>query len=135
MFIDRQARRLGDLTGGTLVVKERAAVSLDTLLTQPTQSSHPFYASRSSSVQTSTNDEDKPFTPSIPNLHLLTQEDYDLIQEFLRRRRELGSDSRQRLCNRLTTGISTRLSITVATANQEQFLEQVVHEYRQLAKS
>lgn len=136
MFIDRQARRLGDLTGGTLVVKERAAVSLDTLLTQTTQPPHPFYASRSSSVQTNNNDKDEPepFTPSIPNLHLLTQEDYDLIQEFLRRRRELGTDSRQRLGNRLATGISNRLTITVAPANQEQFLEQVVHEYRQLAK-
>src|SRR5215212_8679954 len=33
MFVDRRARRLGDLAGGTLVVKERRAVTLESLTT------------------------------------------------------------------------------------------------------
>src|SRR5689334_8462745 len=32
MFIDRRARRLGDLAGGTLVVKERRGVTLESLV-------------------------------------------------------------------------------------------------------
>ncbi|NJN68276.1 MAG: RDD family protein [Chloroflexaceae bacterium] len=90
MFIDQRSRRLGDLAGGTLVVKDRVAVSLESLVaqTRPLELVPPGPGPTLEEAAGAA-----PFTPTVPNLHLLTRDDYELVQEFLRRRRELGRES------------------------------------------
>src|SRR5690242_21326471 len=107
MFVDRRARRLGDLTAGTLVVKERRGVTLESLTTpaivplaQPGEPAQP---------------------PTLPNIHMLNDRDYNLIQEFLRRRGELGREARVRLGAQLASGLQTRLGLPQG-GDAERFL-------------
>jgi uncharacterized RDD family membrane protein YckC len=117
MFIDRRARRLGDLAGGTIVVKERAAVSLESLTARAETLPMPPLS--------------EALPPNmLPNLHTLSDTDYDLIQEFLRRRKELGSESRQRLGWQLAQGLNTRIGVRVNFGDQESFLERLARDYR-----
>ncbi len=117
MFIDKRARRLGDLAGGTLVVKERGAVSLDSLTAHATAQMTDLPAS------------DEPVTLQIPNLHRLTDDDYNLVQEFLRRRKDLGRESRFKLGAQLADGLRARLDLP-PDIHHEPFLEHVAYEYR-----
>jgi hypothetical protein len=61
---------------------------------------------------------------------MLTTEEYDMIQEFLRRRRELNGQSRAQLGTRLASQISERLQLSYERGEQEQFLTRVANEYR-----
>ncbi|HEU4327831.1 MAG TPA: RDD family protein [Roseiflexaceae bacterium] len=116
MFIDRQARRLGDLAAGTLVVKERRAVTLESL-TAPSASLPQFPA-------------DQPLPQlTLPNMHLLNNQDYELVQEFLRRRGELGREARLRLGAQLADGIKGRLGLP-REGEPEGFLQLVALEYQ-----
>lgn len=129
MFIDRRARRLGDLAGGTLVVKDRVAVSLESLvaraeLRDPAAPPHPRVAEGPAPVE--------PFTPTVPNLHRFTREDYELVQEFLRRRRELGRESRLHLGRQLAESIGSRLGVALRRGDEERFLEHAADEYHRL---
>lgn len=114
MFIDRRARRLGDLAAGTLVVKERQNVTLDSLLT-------------SSPIATQPTNEGQQLT--LPNIELLTPQDYQLIQEFLQRRSELSRDARLRLSVQLGNGIQSRLGLPTG-GDSERFLQYVVAQYQ-----
>lgn len=135
MFVDRRSRRLGDLAGGTLVVKDRAPVSLEGLKSQSLEHKAATGATRLLSTDSPAPDNDSStFTPSIPNLHLLTNDDYDLVQEFLRRRSELGRESRERLGRQLVERLGSRLAISVSPSNSESFLEHLVSEYRLLRR-
>jgi uncharacterized RDD family membrane protein YckC len=115
MFIDRRARRLGDLAGGTLVVKERRGVTLESL-TAPAAAPpvQPGLALQQ---------------PTLPNVHLLNDQDYTLIQEFLRRRGELGHDARMRLGAQLASGLQARLGLPQG-GDAERFLQYVANEYQ-----
>ncbi len=117
MFIDSRSRRLGDLAAGTLVVREQRAVTLESLTT------------RAEPLALPPRPADAPNTPLLPNLHLLTNGDYDLVQEFLRRRSELGPDSRARLGSQLADTLRQRLGVPLS-GNPELFLEHLVREYR-----
>jgi uncharacterized RDD family membrane protein YckC len=115
MFVDRRARRLGDLAGGTLVVKERRSVTLESLtapavapLTQAGEPAQP---------------------PTLPNVHMLNDQDYNLVQEFLRRRNELGRDARLRLGVQLAGGLQARLGLPQG-GDAERFLQYVAAEYQ-----
>jgi uncharacterized RDD family membrane protein YckC len=114
MFIDRRARRLGDLAGGSLVVKDRGAVSLESLtkVAEPLPLELPATANL-----------------SLPNLHTVSDEDYDLVQDFLRRRNDLSRESRQRLGTQLANGLRSRLGLP-AEGYGELFLETFAREYR-----
>jgi uncharacterized RDD family membrane protein YckC len=118
MFIDPRARRLGDLTGGTMVVKEQHAVSLEHLTARAEQ-----FAPQPSQAAASGLD-------VLPNIHILSDTDYNLVQEFLRRRNELGRESRNRLGTQLATGIRSRLGVPESDEDYELFLERVAHDYR-----
>lgn len=142
MFVDRHARRLGDMAAGTLVVKEDAAVTLDKLVSRATTNSapppHPSptpadpLATIALDQQT---EPSEPFVPTIPNLTLVKQSDYDLVQEFLRRRTELGKESRQTLGTQLAEKLLQRLGITIESSHShERFLEHLAEEYRQLVR-
>jgi uncharacterized RDD family membrane protein YckC len=115
MFIDRRARRLGDLAAGTLVVKERRGVTLESLTTP------------ANVPLASPGDTARP--PTLPNLHLLRDQDYDLIQEFLRRRGELGREPRLRLGGQLASGLQARLGLR-QDGDAERFLQHLAAEYQ-----
>jgi uncharacterized RDD family membrane protein YckC len=115
MFVDRRARRLGDLAGGTLVVKERRGVTLESL-TAP--ASAPAARPGEPAQQ-----------PTLPNVHLLNDQDYNLVQEFLRRRSELGRDARMRLGGQLASGLQARLGLP-QSSDAERFLQYVAAEYQ-----
>ena len=121
MFVDRRARRFGDLAGGTLVVKERRGVTLESLTAQssiplpPTQPGQPLQQ------------------PTLPNVHLLNDQDYNLVQEFLRRRTELGRDARSRLGGQIASGLQARLGLPQG-GDAERFLQYVAAEYQLLKR-
>src|SRR5262245_9624512 len=115
MFVDRRARRLGDLAGGTLVVKERRGVTLESL-TAPAAAPA---AQLGAAAQ----------LPTLPNVHLLNDQDYNLVQEFLRRRSELGRDARTRLGAQLASGLQARLGLPQG-GDAERFLQYVTAEYQ-----
>lgn len=115
MFVDRRARRLGDLVGGTLVVKERHGVTLESLAARG-----PLPPARPGEPQPQ---------PTMPNLDQLNDQDYDLVQEFLRRRGELGRDARLRLGAQLASGLQARMGLPQG-GDAERFLEHAVAEYQ-----
>jgi uncharacterized RDD family membrane protein YckC len=112
MFIDSRSRRLGDLAAGTLVVKSRRDITLDSLASAMPP---PFTANG-------------PTPTTLPNLHLLNRDDYNLVQEFLRRRDELAPDVQQRLGAQLATRLRTRLELPPDEAD-ERLIERVAVEY------
>ena len=117
MFIDKRARRLGDLAAGTLVVKNQQALSLDSLTAEPALAAIPPRPS------------DAPDTPLLPNLHLVSQAEFDLVNEFLRRRNELGPEPRFRLGSDLAGKLRSRLGVG-NNGHHELFLEHFVREFR-----
>ena len=121
MFVDRRARRLGDLTAGTLVVKERRGVTLESL-TAPSVAPLPQAPPGTPDRQ-----------PTLPNIQLLNDQDYTLIQEFLRRREELGREARARLGTQLASGLQARLGLPQG-GDAERFLQFVAAEYQLLKR-
>jgi uncharacterized RDD family membrane protein YckC len=115
MFVDRRARRLGDLAGGTLVVKERRGVTLESLTT-PT-------------LRPATRPGEPAQEPTLPNVHMLNDRDYNLVQEFLRRRSELGREARVRLGGQLASGLQARLGLPQG-GDAERFLQYIAAEYQ-----
>lgn len=119
MFIDRRARRLGDLAGGTLVVKERQGVTLESLV-------------RGSVPAPPPNAGPLP-EPTMPGIELVNEQDYTLIQEFLRRRGELGRDARLRLGAQLAGGLKSRMGLPLG-GDAESFLQAVAGDYQLLRR-
>lgn len=117
MFADRRSRRLGDFAAGSLVVREGTAISLESL----TQSATP--------VVVPPRLPDAPPTPLLPNLHLISPEQYDLAQDFLRRRAELEATRRTNLATRLAHSLRNQIGLT-SDGSPELFLEHFVREYR-----
>ncbi len=117
MFADRRARRLGDLAAGTLVVREGAAVSLDQLAALSAPALIPPRAP------------DAPPTPLLPNLERIAAADYELAQDFLRRRARLGPEARARLASQLAAALRARLGLPDSGA-PEPLIEHLVREYR-----
>ncbi|NWG22515.1 MAG: RDD family protein [Chloroflexi bacterium] len=115
MFIDRRARRLGDLASGTLVVRERADVTLETLV-------------REAATPPVPDPDDE--AAGLPDISGLTAYDYALLREFLDRRSDLAPPVRRRLATRLAEGLSARLGLPPGFA-AEQLVERIVAAYRQ----
>lgn len=118
MFIDRRSRRLGDLAAGCMAVRERKAVTLETL-TAPTVAEQAAVAAAE--------------RITIPNLTAVQQADYDLVQEFLRRRSSLSAEARQRISRQLVAGLQQRLGYPVQ-GDAETFLYMVAAEYQTLQR-
>ncbi|HJZ48845.1 MAG TPA: RDD family protein [Roseiflexaceae bacterium] len=121
MFVDRRSRRLGDLAAGTLVVKERRGVTLESLTAAAVAPAPPLAPGETLPQ------------PTLPNIGLLNDDDYNLIQEFLGRRNELGRDARARLGIQLAGGIQARLGLPQG-GDAERFLQYVVGEYQLLKR-
>lgn len=76
MFINAQARRLGDLTAGTIVVYDRPTVTLESLTARPVSS--PFLATSSAGT-------------GLP-VERLSSQDIQIAEDFMRRRGEFADD-------------------------------------------
>lgn len=116
MFFDKRSRRLGDIAAGCIAVRQRSVVTLDTLATPV--------------------DTHRPVVPAagritIPNLRALQRNDYDLIEEYLRRRAMLAPDARRRLAGQLVEGLQQRLGYTIQ-GQPDDFLVLAAAEYQAL---
>jgi uncharacterized RDD family membrane protein YckC len=76
MFINQQARRLGDLAAGTLVVHDRATVTLESLV---------------SSSASLASDQAVAYAGSDLPIERLTSQDIQMAEEFLRRQHQLSN--------------------------------------------
>src|SRR4051812_6515924 len=121
MFVDRRSRRLGDLAAGTLVVKERRNITLASLTAGAVA---PFAALAPGEALPQ---------PTLANIGLLNDQDYNLVQEFLSRRSELGREARARLGVQLAGSIQVRLGLPQG-GDAERFLQYVAGEYQLLKR-
>jgi uncharacterized RDD family membrane protein YckC len=117
MFVDPRSRRLGDLAGGSLVVREGVAPTLASL-TAPT-----------APLALPPRPPDAPPTPLLANLDLLDAESLALAEEFLRRRARLAPDSRADLSAQLAAALRVRLGLPDG-GDPERFLEHLLREYQ-----
>lgn len=113
MFIDRRSRRLGDMAAGTLVVKERRDLRLDSL----------GYGSRAQPISPAAAAlEGLGGEASVPNVHLLTAADQTLLREYLLRRPSLSETSATRLAAQLASAFAQKLEYDPSNESAEQFL-------------
>ncbi len=115
MFIDLKSRRLGDFAAGTLVVHDRASVSLDILGKLAVQDT-------------------RLLDPALSNLHLLAEEEVEAVRRFLQRRDQLANQPQ--LAAQLADRIRVRLELETPTppSKMEQdldLLKRVVAQYGQ----
>lgn len=113
MFIDGRARRLGDLAASTLVVRERADVTLESLV----RSVEPNLPPPSGD------------TTDLIDVSVLTPDDYALLRDFLDQRRNLAQAVRQRLAAHLSEGLQARLGVS-PEPDPERLVERVVRAYQ-----
>ncbi len=99
MFINEQSRRLGDLAAGTLVVRDRPTVTLESLAVKP--------ALRNRSLQSFTAEMDLP-------IERLTSQDIQMAEDFLRRRDQLSNPSV--VAKRIAQALFERMGIPVDQA-------------------
>ncbi len=113
MFIDRQSRRLGDLAASTLVVRERADVTLESLINSGALNLPPPSGD----------------TTDLIDVSLLTPDDYALLCDFLEQRRNLAQPVRQQLATQLSDGLQARLNVS-PEPDPERLVERVVRAYQ-----
>ncbi len=119
MFVNSQARRLGDLAAGTVVVKERREVTLAHLAQS---------AARATAPAMSPSPVDELLWP----IQRLTEDDWYVVNEFLTRQEKLPN--RLALAGRLASTLRAKLDLPSQPAKGSedvQFLEQVAALYRQ----
>jgi uncharacterized RDD family membrane protein YckC len=122
MFFNQQARRLGDFAAGTIVIKERAGLALDTLGDN----------GRRALFVTPTPEQQAVWQQRFPALRRLSASDYDLIRDALARH-DQGQLTPGAL-HRLATAIASKLDAVVPEFNWQAsraFLVDVAEAYRQ----
>ncbi|MEZ4862284.1 MAG: RDD family protein [Caldilineaceae bacterium] len=120
MFLNHHARRLGDFAAGTIVVKERANVTLESLGESPGRSHFTPTAEMQAAWQ-----------QRFPGLRQLSGVDYELIREALRRH-DRGQISPMAL-NRLATALASKLNAPIPPDNWQdsrRFLADAAEAYR-----
>ncbi len=120
MFVDEQSRRLGDLAAGTLVVRERANVSLENLAARAVL---PRAVERASAQ----------FAWPVERL---TSQDIQMAQDFLRRRFELSGRSiiAQRIARLLLEKIEAPVDPTMGMVLAEDWIMAIVAAKEQAEK-
>jgi uncharacterized RDD family membrane protein YckC len=103
MFVDKRSRRLGDLAAGTLVVKERRDLRID-------------------SVATGLATAERPVTLRTPELARLSAADQSLLREYVRRRPELAAAPAEALARRVAASLAPRLGREVGPEGSDAFL-------------
>lgn len=135
MFIDPQARRLGDFAAGTIVVRESEQVRLkDVIVPEPVQPAYPqpsYQYPYSISTPSAPSARPDPL-PGI-SLREVTANDYRLIRELLERARrgEMQSTRADELAYRLAHGVAARMGFDFGDWQQRgwqplTFLESVL---------
>lgn len=102
MFLDKQSRRLGDLAAGTLVVHDRAPISIQALSTKRVVNFSKLGF--------------KPVSLEGFPLERITNDDLALIEDFLLRREQLTH--RQTLANQILNTLHTRLGLPPPSINR-----------------
>ncbi len=115
MFIDKRSRRVGDLAAGTLVVRDRQRVTLESLLA----------GTQSGRVASALAGNNKAL---LPNIEALRPQDMALVQDFLARRSTLPPDRRSRIASQLAYALFGRLGYSVP-GDAELFLQQASDQY------
>jgi uncharacterized RDD family membrane protein YckC len=113
MFIHSQSRRLGDLAAGTLVVHDRAAITLESLAPKT-----------AAQVPTATEGSALP-------IERLTNQDLALAEEFLRRREQLAN--RATLAPQVALALAKRMNLpqeALDASRAEDFISQVVQAHQ-----
>jgi uncharacterized RDD family membrane protein YckC len=106
MFLNAQARRLGDYAAGTIVVKGQRGVTLESV--QRTIVS----------------------APGPPTAVSLSAKEYRLVTEYLNRRHELSN--REEMAQRIAAVVATKLGLPrpVSAREAEDFLDQLARQSR-----
>jgi uncharacterized RDD family membrane protein YckC len=102
MFIDKQSRRLGDLAAGTLVVHDRAPISIQELSVKRDVHLRPWALANIS-------------LEGFP-LERLTNDDLNLIEDFLQRRDQLTH--RAQLAVQILNALHARLGLPLPTQSR-----------------
>jgi len=113
MFLDKQSRRLGDLAAGTLVVHDRAPISIETLSSRETNVLMP--------VRRLMPMDDFPFEK-------LTNDDVNLIEDFINRRGQLLHH--EVLAGQILNALYSRVGLPAPSLNQadvEDTLRTILH--------
>ncbi len=120
MFFNQQARRLGDFAAGTLVVKERADIQLETLgrPTPMAQTSAPELTTPAAEA----------LLQQFPTVRRLAAADIALIHDALNR--YAASKVDRELLGRLATAIAAKLEAPTPVQDPVKFLNDVVEAYR-----
>lgn len=114
MFVDRRARRLGDLASGTLVVRERADVTLESLVSAAKQAEQPLV---------------KDEQQELPDISMLTDSDFAVLRAYIEQRRNLAPAVRRRMAARLGNGLAARMD-GVVDYDAEQLVERTIIAYQ-----
>jgi uncharacterized RDD family membrane protein YckC len=119
MFIDRQARRLGDLAAGTFVVHDREEIVLESLRSKPSL--------RFTSGETGS-------TPTHLPIERLTARDIEIAEDFLWRKDELPLSTATHIANRIARMLIERMDLPAGIPGAERsvnLIRQVVRAARQ----
>jgi uncharacterized RDD family membrane protein YckC len=125
MFIQPQARRLGDLAAGTLVIHDRQTATLHEM-TQAAQARRPLANEFAEGAQ-------EPLLPSIFPVEQLRPQDIQLAENFLQRRQELSN--RGSLAVQIVQRLYRQMGMEyseMSTAQAEDTLVSLVKAYRQI---
>mgnify|MGYP005859356909 CR=1 FL=1 len=118
MLLDRRSRRLGDLAAGTLVVKERRDLKVETLALDLNRRLEPGGAERAADLA----------RPEIPNVDRLTPADHSLLREYLLRRQSLDDRAAAALAARLAAAFARRLDHDRGGEPPELFLARLARQ-------
>ena len=122
MFVNGQSRRLGDLAAGTLVIREKSAVTLESLA----ESAESPVNLQSTATPVTGQKYDFP-------VEKLTSKDIEMAEEFLRRRDQLGN--RDKMAIQIARSLyrkMDKLEWTRTTGlNPEDAILQIVLTYQQ----
>jgi uncharacterized RDD family membrane protein YckC len=114
MFLDPKNRRLGDFVAGTVVVHERKD-----------EAQQPLWDNETAN--------DKAVKSDVAAL--LTLQEFELIEAFLSRRLDLTPEVRHDTAERIARRVGDKLSVPAhARGSDENFLESIVHQYRDTAQ-
>jgi hypothetical protein len=120
VFVSSRDQRIGDLVGGTVVVREREAEapSFDQVFASPVSDSAYRRSFRP--------------VPFAADISSLTEEQIEVVEAFLRRRWDLSDHQRQWMAWRVGMPLIMKLrpAYDLATFTWEGFLEELLHRYR-----
>jgi uncharacterized RDD family membrane protein YckC len=126
MFVNGQSRRLGDLAAGTLVVRDRAAVTLESLAARPAPPA-PALPSAADPASPS------PATPATGwPVERLTSHDLEMAEDFLRRRAQLSN--RAALAQRIVQALLKQMNVPPGPMDERQ-AESVIAEIVQASRN